>query len=195
MGFVCNQHYWLCSEVFIRHGVLLLHIQVGVQRLDGGEAKVYAVRIGPLKIRHLSHLYLLAIDGDGRGKEIFLRGRVQKVVARLLHDVVAAHEEEEVSVALLVKVEHGESHYHRLARASGHVEKQMRTERLAFEHVFRIHVGKEIPHTVCLIWAQMLGWGHSCLEIIRQLGSCDGLAAEFLFNYLLKLCHNQRSFL
>ena len=63
------------------------------------------------------------------------------------------------------------------------------------ENVFRIHVGKEIPHTVFLIWAQMLGWGHSCLEIFRQLGSRDGLAPEFLFNYLLKLCHNQRSFL
>ena len=120
-----NQHDFLLVKIIKGHTVFLCHPQFRMESLRGGKANIDSVLVCILKIVHPIDADVFAIKNNLIRKEIFCGCRIEEVLSRLLNDVREIDEEQEITISLLIEIEHQPSHDQRLAASRCHMEKHL----------------------------------------------------------------------
>ena len=153
MRLVGDQHQFILSEVLNRHRVLARLVEQAVELLNRREADVDRMLVGITKIVDRADWNALAVYRHRVGEQIFARAALYEIRLRLVEYVFEMDEEQKVSVAPSVEVNHQRRHDHRLARARRHVEQHLRR---ALPHAFVLEIRDKVFERRALIISELV---------------------------------------
>jgi hypothetical protein len=121
-----------------------------MESLRGREADVDGIWIHALEVANLVYPHVFTVDDNIIGEEVFIGSTVQKIVLRLLDDVIKVYEKKKIAITVFVEINYQACHDERLAAASSHVKQHLRRIRAFAAFI----VGDEIAERINLIGSQ-----------------------------------------